>query len=142
MLGAAAGMRGRVQPQVIAAGAALLAMVSHQPVHAKHGPEAATSTRDSRLQGAFIYSGSGKKQSKTASRAQQLCAKKARDMQWCLAKNNHKEKWCKAVIDAWRKCEEDVKAAEAKEEAEQADATGARPDTSSQAGQEAQLYKR
>ena len=130
-------------PAAIGSAAAVLALSSHRPVQAKHGPEAATSVRDSRLQGSFIYTGSGKKQSKTASRAQQLCAKKARDMQWCLAKNNHKEKWCKAVIDVWRKCQEDVKAAEAKEEAEraEAEAAGARGDSGPRPGQEAQLYK-
>jgi hypothetical protein len=125
----------------IGGAAAALALASHRPVQAKHGPEAATSVHDSRLQGSFIYTGSGKKQSKTASKAQQLCAKKARDMQWCLAKNNHKEKWCKAVIDVWRKCQEDVKAAEAKEEAERAGAADARGDSNPRAGREAELYK-
>jgi hypothetical protein len=145
-----------------AAGGAALT-VAHRPAQAKHGPDAATSVRDSRLQGSFIYTGSGKKQSKTASRAQQLCAKKARDMQWCLAKNNHKEKWCKAVIDVWRKCQEEVKAAEDKEEAEreakaghQAAAGGgggggsgsssssssSSSASGSQSGQEARLYQK
>ena len=144
MLSAAVGMRRRLtSPAAIGSAAAVLALSTHRPVQAKHGPEAATSVRDSRLQGSFIYTGSGKKQSKTASRAQQLCAKKARDMQWCLAKNNHKEKWCKAVIDVWRKCQEDVKAAEAKEEAERADAetSDAGGDSGLRSGQEAQLYK-
>lgn len=131
----------RSSPTAIASAAGALAVILHRPAQAKHGPEAATSVRESRLQGSFIYTGSGKKQSKTASKAQQLCAKKARDMQWCLAKNNHKEKWCKAVIDVWRKCQEDVKAAEAKEEAERAEADGAGGDSKPQAGQEAQLYK-
>jgi len=43
----------------------------------------------------------------------------------CLAKNNHKEKWCKAVIDLWRECERSVKAAEAAEAAAKAAASGA-----------------
>ena len=121
--------------------AVALGLASHRPAQAKHGPEAATSVHESRLQGSFIYTGSGKKQSKTASKAQQLCAKKARDMQWCLAKNNHKEKWCKAVIDVWRKCQEDVKAAEAKEEAERAEAADAGGNSNPRAGREAELYK-
>ena len=134
-------VRWRMSTAAVGGAGATLACVSHRPAQAKHGPEAATPVRESRLQGSFIYSGSGKKQSKTASRAQQLGAKKARDMQWCLAKNNHKEKWCKAVIDIWRKCQEDVQAAEAKEEAERAEAAGAAGDTNPRAGQEAQLYK-
>ena len=73
-------------------------------------------------------------------------------MQWCLAKNNHKEKWCKAVIDVWRKCQEEVKAAEDKEEAErQAKAghqtaagggSGGSSAGGSQSGQEARLYQK
>eukprot|EP01051_Picozoa_sp_SAG22_P005681 SAG22_NODE_344_length_11914_cov_6.665679_9_plen_114_part_00 len=76
-------------------------------------PAAATAAKDSRLQGAFVYTGSGKKQSATATEEQRLCAPKARALQWCLAKNGHNEKWCKAFLQDWKQCFADVQAAEA-----------------------------
>lgn len=76
-------------------------------------PAAATSAKDSRLHGAFVYTGSGRNQSKDASPEQQLCAPKARALQWCLAKNGHNQKWCKAFVEDWKNCEARVKAAEA-----------------------------
>ena len=76
-------------------------------------PKNATPSHESRLQGSFVYTGSGKKQASDAPLSQKLCAKKARDVQWCLAKNGHKEKWCKAVIDVWKDCLERANALEA-----------------------------
>jgi len=67
----------------------------------------------SRHAGAFVYRGAGKKQSEDAPPEQKACSKEACAIQWCLAKHNHKEKWCVATIDAWRQCCERVKAAAA-----------------------------
>lgn len=138
-------LRRPAAPQLLAltaATAATVAALGCPAAQCKHGPEAATNVRDSRLQGSFIYTGSGKKQSSTASRAQQLCAKKARDMQWCLAKNNHKEKWCKAVIDVWRKCQADCKAEEEREEAKRIAAGGDSGAKVTAARSEADLYNK
>lgn len=54
--------------------------------------------------GAFVYSGSGKVQSKTASACQRLCVKEARAIQFCLAKNGYNERWCQRTIAHWQKC--------------------------------------
>ena len=63
-----------------------------------------TPAHQSRAQGAFVYSGSGKKQGADAPLSQKLCAKKARGVQWCLAKCNHQEKYCAAAIKELNEC--------------------------------------
>ena len=63
----------------------------------------------SRAHGAFVYQGSGKKQPEDAPPEQKLCKKQACAIQWCLAKRNHKEIYCKAEIDSWKECVDKVK---------------------------------
>jgi hypothetical protein len=82
-------------------------------------PRAATPAHSSRAQGAFVYTGSGKKQSADAPLSQRLCAKKARDVQWCLAKCNHKEKYCVEVIKILKDCIAQAQALEAAENSSQ-----------------------
>jgi hypothetical protein len=64
----------------------------------------------SRHTGAFVYTGSGKKHSDDAPIEQKLCKKEACAIQWCLAKRNHKEEYCKDFIAAWRACCDRAKA--------------------------------
>ena len=66
-----------------------------------------------RQTGAFVYTGSGKKQRKDADEAQKVCAKFACNIQWCMAKNNHKQAACTAFVDAWQECVDKVNAAQA-----------------------------
>lgn len=68
----------------------------------------------SKSHGAFVYTGSGKKQNENAPPEQKLCQKQACAIQWCLAKRDHKEKYCKAYIDDWQDCVDKVKAKYAK----------------------------
>ena len=39
-----------------------------------------------------------------------MCKKEACAIQWCLAKRNHKEEYCKDFIAAWKACCERAKA--------------------------------
>ena len=43
---------------------------------------------------------------------QKLCKKEACAIQWCLAKRNHKEEYCKDFIAAWKACCDRAKASE------------------------------
>jgi hypothetical protein len=52
--------------------------------------------RQSRVHGAFVYTGSGKKA--------QVCPKEAVALQWCLAKRGHREIYCKEELRVWEKC--------------------------------------
>jgi hypothetical protein len=54
----------------------------------------------------FVYTGKGRRgaQNDDASPEQKECAKQACAIQWCLAKRNHKEKFCQAYIDDWKDC--------------------------------------
>jgi hypothetical protein len=63
----------------------------------------------------FVYTGKGRRQAQndSAPPEQKLCAKQACAIQWCLAKRDHKEHLCKAVIDEWQDCCEKVRAASA-----------------------------
>lgn len=55
----------------------------------------------------FVYTGSGKTQSKNEKDPGQLrCTKQARAIQWCLSRRNHQEDACKDYIDAWKRCRE------------------------------------
>ena len=58
----------------------------------------------SRQNGAFVYTGSGKKQSPSAAAEQKECIKQAVAIQYCLAKRNHKQIYCKAAIEDWQQC--------------------------------------
>lgn len=63
----------------------------------------------------FVYTGKGRRQAQndSAPAEQKKCAKQACSIQWCLAKRNHQERLCTAYIEEWKKCCEQVRAAEA-----------------------------
>ena len=56
----------------------------------------------------FVYQGSGKKKNAKsgldAGQQHPRCRQLACDIQWCLSRNNYKEKACQHVIDAWKDC--------------------------------------
>lgn len=56
----------------------------------------APAERPSRVNGAFVYTGSGK----TA----QVCPKEAVALQWCLAKRGYREAYCKEELRIWEQC--------------------------------------
>ena len=56
--------------------------------------------------GAFVYQGAGKKHNKDATISEHKCEKHTLDVQWCLAKNDHKEDKCKGLVKRWRECTE------------------------------------
>ena len=58
--------------------------------------------------GAFVYKGAGKKQKDDASEADKVCSKLACNIQWCLAKNNHKQVLCQSFVEAWQNCVDTV----------------------------------
>lgn len=59
----------------------------------------------------FVYTGKGRRsaQKDDAPPEQKACAKQACAIQWCLAKRDHKEHLCRAVIDEWKECCEKVR---------------------------------
>jgi len=63
----------------------------------------------SRSSGAFVYTGSGKKQAENADVAQKKCKKQACAIQWCLARNNHMESKCAVFIQDWKDCSDRAK---------------------------------
>lgn len=69
----------------------------------------------SRHQGAFVYSGAGKKQPKDAPLEQRLCKEQAIAIQRCLARSNHKQIYCTEQIKAWKSCCDQAKALQAVE---------------------------
>jgi len=54
----------------------------------------------------FVYTGKGSRsgQNEDAPPEQKACTKEACAIQWCLARRNHKEHYCKSYIDAWKDC--------------------------------------
>ena len=62
---------------------------------------------------AFVYQGSGKKQSPTSELSLRKCKTLACDIQWCLAKSNTSFARCKPQIDAWEECFDKARAEEA-----------------------------
>ena len=68
------------------------------------------STTPTRQKGAFVYTGSGKKQNADAPPEQKLCIPEACAIQRCLASHNHQERWCEPTIKAWKECAEKAKA--------------------------------
>ena len=65
-----------------------------------------------RQNGAFVYTGSGKKQAKDAPAAQIECKKLACAIQVCLARSNHMQTRCQSYVDAWQECVDKVNARE------------------------------
>ena len=74
----------------------------------------------------FVYTGKGRRQAQKddAPPEQKLCAKQACAIQWCLAKRDHKEHLCQAVIDDWQACVDKVRAAVAAKEQDGKTAAG------------------
>jgi len=66
-----------------------------------------------RHDGAFVYTGSGKKQAKNADAAQVECKQLACAIQWCLAKSNHQQARCEPSVQAWKDCVQKVNEREA-----------------------------
>ena len=56
--------------------------------------------------GAFVYQGAGKKHNKDATISEHKCEKHTLAVQWCLAKNDHKEDKCRGLVKRWRECTE------------------------------------
>ena len=71
------------------------------------------SERPTRQQGAFVYTGSGRRQPDDAPIEQRLCKDQACAIQRCLASKNHKEVYCKEEIRVWREGCERARAFEA-----------------------------
>lgn len=61
-----------------------------------------------------MYTGSGKKHAEGAPIEQIKCKKEACNIQWCLARRNHQEKYCLDFIKAWKECCEKAKLNEAR----------------------------
>lgn len=59
-----------------------------------------------RQQGAFVYQGSGKKHGKNADLSEKKCEKQTIELQWCLAKNDHKQDKCEGLVEIWRACKD------------------------------------
>jgi len=55
--------------------------------------------------GPFVYRGAGSKL-----KNKKPCQKEACNIQWCLARRNHDQKKCQEFVDAWKACEERMKA--------------------------------
>ena len=79
----------------------------------------------SRHTGAFVYTGSGKKQRDDAPVEQKACKKEACAIQWCLARRNHQERYCQAFIQAWEDCCATAKKQEAQRIAAEREAAAA-----------------
>ena len=61
---------------------------------------------------AFVYQGAGKKIPVNADITLRECKDKACTIQWCLARNNHKEDRCRDIIDEWKLCCEKARSRE------------------------------
>ena len=59
-----------------------------------------------RQKGAFVYQGAGKKHSKDATLSERKCEKHTIAVQWCLAKNDHKQDRCQDLVDVWKACKQ------------------------------------
>jgi hypothetical protein len=51
----------------------------------------------------FVYTGKGRKGGGNDDSPRE-CAKLACNIQWCLARSNHKQEVCQAFIDEWKAC--------------------------------------
>ena len=54
--------------------------------------------------GAFVYTGSGKRQGANATACQRKCIKEACAIQKCLARNGSNERYCRETILSWERC--------------------------------------
>ena len=54
--------------------------------------------------GAFVYTGAGQRQPTDAPPEQVQCKQFAIAMQYCLARNNHKQTRCEESVKAWKEC--------------------------------------
>ena len=77
----------------------------------------------SRHQGAFIYTGAGKKQRADAPLEDKVCKDYSIAIQRCLARNSHQQQRCDEAVKAWKGCCERVRALEAAKAAAKAEPT-------------------
>ena len=68
------------------------------------GPYTDAEKKKMRQGGAFVYQGAGRRQPKDAPPEQVACKQFAIDMQYCLARNNHKQTRCEESVKAWKEC--------------------------------------
>lgn len=66
------------------------------PVPSSRARVSSMAQRPDRQHGAFVYTGSGK--------SAQVCPTEAVELQWCLAKRDHKEIFCKEYVKRWSEC--------------------------------------
>jgi hypothetical protein len=64
----------------------------------------AEANRSGRQSGAFVYRGSGKKHAKDSTLSERKCEKQTIAVQWCLARNDHKQDRCQGLVDVWKEC--------------------------------------
>ena len=74
-----------------------------------------------------MYTGAGKKQPADAPPEQRLCKQDAINIQWCMARNNHRQDRCKEEVEVWKRCCARVKEAHAAEERAAAAAAADKP---------------
>ena len=66
----------------------------------------------SRHSGAFVYTGAGKNQAENADICVKACKKIACEIQYCLARNDHKQARCQNFVNSWSECCSQAKEAE------------------------------
>lgn len=66
------------------------------------------------MNGTFVYTGAGRKQSENADKCVKECKQHACALQYCMAKNNHKQDRCEHFMTLWKECCEYVKSQDAK----------------------------
>jgi len=52
----------------------------------------------------FVYQGGGKRLRKDADACEVVCAKKSRDLQWCLSRHSFKFDKCEGPFEEWKRC--------------------------------------
>jgi hypothetical protein len=63
----------------------------------------------------FVYTGKGRKGGGNDDSPRE-CAKQACNIQWCLARSNHKQEVCQPFIDEWKACRDKHAELKAKKE--------------------------
>lgn len=58
----------------------------------------------SRHTGAFVYTGAGKKQAENADICVKACKNISCEIQYCLARNDHKQARCEHFVNSWNEC--------------------------------------
>ena len=60
--------------------------------------------RKGNIGGTFVYQGAGKVHNKDATLGEIKCEKHTIDLQWCLAKHDHKQKYCEDLVKVLKNC--------------------------------------